>query len=213
MITTLAAGYVFYYLVVMIGISIGYHRYFSHRAFETTPAMEYLMLFCGMLCGGRSPLTWAAVHRMHHATSDTENDPHSPKYVGAWRVITSQWSIKHIPRKYIADLVKNTRLQFFHRYGRYIHFFFALNVVALLGWQAFFIVVVIPFALAYIGFGLLNYMAHRNGEPADVPLMNLLAPGEGCISIITNTQEHIHSTVMILQAGLLRKILTRTKHD
>ena len=52
--------------LALTGITRGYHRYFSHKEFKTTPIIEIVMLYCGLLCGVRSPLTWAGVHRMHH---------------------------------------------------------------------------------------------------------------------------------------------------
>ncbi len=171
-------GFIFYYLSALVGISIGYHRYFTHRSFETTVFFEYIMLFFGMLCGGRSPLTWAAVHRMHHTYSDTEKDPHSPIFQGKWKVILSKWRISYIPKKHIKDLVKNPRLVFFHKYGKYLHLGLAA-ITLLISINIFFIVIVFPFALSYIGFGLLNWATHKNGEPIDVPFMNILAPGEG----------------------------------
>lgn len=169
-------GYVFYYVAAMIGISIGYHRYFTHRSFKTAPQIEVLMLFLGLICGGRSALTWAGVHRMHHAKSDTEYDPHSPKFVGKWNVLTSSWRVNYIPKKYIVDLIKNPRVRFFHTYGKYIHITYAL--VMLLG-GLFVPFVLMPYVLAWVGFGMLNYFAHKNGEPADMPILNLIAPGEG----------------------------------
>lgn len=171
-------GYIFYYIAALLGISVGYHRYFSHRSFNASPTLEYVMLFFGMLCGGRSPLTWAAVHRMHHSTSDTPDDPHSPVYLGVWRVIFSRWHVGYIPKKYIADLIKNPRLVWFHRHGKWLHLAFAI-MMALLGWQFFVIFVIMPFVLSYISYGLLNWVTHKNGKPADVPFMNMLAPGEG----------------------------------
>jgi fatty-acid desaturase len=171
-------GYIFYYFAAMVGISIGYHRYYSHRSFETSVFFEYIMLFFGMLCGGRSPLTWVAVHRLHHSTSDTEDDPHSPMFIGIWKVITSRWDVKYIPKKHIVDLLRNPRLVFFHKYGRYIHLAFAVAML-LIGFEYFIVFVIMPFIFAYISFGLLNYVGHIDGEPADAPIMNLLAPGEG----------------------------------
>ena len=91
-------GYVFYYVAALLGISIGYHRYFTHRSFKTHQVLEYVMLMLGMICGGRSVLTWAAVHRMHHANSDTEEDPHSPIFKGGWNVLASRWRVQTIPR-------------------------------------------------------------------------------------------------------------------
>jgi stearoyl-CoA desaturase (delta-9 desaturase) len=175
---TFLYGYIFYYFAALVGISIGYHRYFTHRSFQTTPNLEKIMLFFGMICGGRSALTWAAVHRMHHAKSDTVEDPHSPLYVGVWRVITSRWRVEYIPKKYIADLLKNPRVVFFHRYGKYIHATYSI-VMLIGGINLFLIFVVMPYVLAWFGFGLLNWMAHKDGKPANVPIMNIIAPGEG----------------------------------
>lgn len=136
------------------------------------------MLFLGLICGGRSALTWAAVHRMHHAKSDTKHDPHSPVYKGAWNVLTSRWSVQYIPRKYTVDLLKNSRVAFYHRYGKYIHLIYALIMLAI-GFDIFVSFVLMPFILAWIGFGMLNYFAHKDGKPSDMPMLNFIAPGEG----------------------------------
>jgi stearoyl-CoA desaturase (delta-9 desaturase) len=171
-------GYLFYYVAALMGVSVGYHRYFSHRTFKTNRFVEIVMLMFGLICGGRSPLTWCAVHRMHHSTSDTDKDPHSPVYKGAKAVILSKWRVNYIPRKYMIDLIRNPRVMFFHNYGIYLYLTYALCTL-FLGFDAFLIFCVIPFVLAYFSFGLLNYITHRTGEPQDVPMMNLLAPGEG----------------------------------
>lgn len=175
---TLLYGYVFYYFAALIGISIGYHRYFTHRSFTTNARLENLMLFLGLICGGRSALTWAAVHRMHHAKSDTEHDPHSPIFKGAWNVLTSKWRVEYIPKKHIVDLIRNPRVVWFHKYGAYVHLTYAA-IMFIGGINIFVAFVVIPYVLAWIGFGMLNYFAHKNGEPANVPLLNFIAPGEG----------------------------------
>lgn len=178
MTLTLIYGYFFYYISALIGISMGYHRYFTHGSFKTNSLFECVMLIFGLICGGRSALTWAAVHRMHHANADTEEDPHSPIYVGIWRVITSRWYVNRIPKKYVVPLLKNPRVVFFHRYGKYIHMSYAA-IVLMFGINAFVIFVIMPYVLAWVNFGLLNWIAHKDGVPADVPFMNLLAPGEG----------------------------------
>lgn len=46
-----------------------------------------------------SPIAWTTIHRAHHKNSDTELDPHSPKYIPLWRIITVILSVKHIPLK------------------------------------------------------------------------------------------------------------------
>lgn len=178
MIMSIIYGYIFYYVAALLGISIGYHRYFTHKTFKTNSFIELIMLFFGLICGGRSALTWCAVHRMHHANSDTHEDPHSPTFVGAWRVVTSSWSVDYIPKKYIIDLIKNPRVVFFHKYGRYIHLIYAAMIL-MLGIEEFLIFVLMPYILSWIGFGLLNWATHKDGSPKDIPLLNIIAPGEG----------------------------------
>lgn len=162
----------------MIGISIGYHRYFTHNSFKTNKIVEILMLFFGLICGARSPLTWCAVHKYHHSHSDTETDPHSPVHQGTLSVIFSMWNIRYIPKKFIVPLLKNKRLVFFHKYRLYIYSAYALATL-LISINAFVIFTLMPFLLSWISFGLLNYFAHKDGSPKDVPFMNILAPGEG----------------------------------
>src|SRR4029077_4193226 len=66
------------YVLTSIGVEVGLHRAFSHRAFETTRVMKGLLAaFCSMAAEG-SVLYWAAGHRRHHSHSDTGGDPHSP---------------------------------------------------------------------------------------------------------------------------------------
>jgi fatty-acid desaturase len=171
-------GYIFYFVAATIGISIGYHRYFTHSSFKTNSFFEIVMLFFGLICGARSPLTWAAVHRYHHTHSDTEKDPHSPIYQGVAPVIFSQWNVTYIPKKFIKPLLKNKKLVFFHNYRIYIYILYLLTTL-LGGLNTFLIFGVIPFILSWFSFGLLNYLAHKHGHPVDVPFMNILAPGEG----------------------------------
>jgi hypothetical protein len=47
------------------------------------------------------------------------------------------------------------------------------------GFDLFVSFVLVPFILAWIGFGMLNYFAHKDGKPSDMPILNFIAPGEG----------------------------------
>ncbi len=62
----------------IFGITVGYHRYLSHRAFRTGRVMQFVLALCGAAATQRGPLWWAAHHRHHHKFSDTDDDPHSP---------------------------------------------------------------------------------------------------------------------------------------
>ena len=70
----LAVGYV----LTGIGITVGYHRLFTHRAFETFPAVRYIFAVLGQMGVEGDVVTWVADHRKHHQFSDREGDPHSP---------------------------------------------------------------------------------------------------------------------------------------
>ncbi len=66
------------YLPTALGITIGYHRLFTHRAFEAKPWVRYTFAVLGSMAVQGSVIDWVADHRKHHAFTDTEGDPHSP---------------------------------------------------------------------------------------------------------------------------------------
>ena len=61
-----------------MGITLCYHRLLTHRSFQLWKPLEYLCAFLGCLAWQNGPIKWVAVHRMHHARSDTPTDPHTP---------------------------------------------------------------------------------------------------------------------------------------
>ena len=54
--------YLTYYILAAIGITFGYHRCFAHRDIRVNPMIEVIMLYCGIICGGQSALSWCGVH-------------------------------------------------------------------------------------------------------------------------------------------------------
>jgi fatty-acid desaturase len=68
-----------------LGMSIGFHRYFSHRAFKVNRFWHHVMLWGGTFAGQGSVVFWVALHRIHHPNSDKSvADIHSPKFKGFW---------------------------------------------------------------------------------------------------------------------------------
>lgn len=61
-----------------LGVTIGFHRLFSHRAFRTSRPVERALMVLGCVGGQSSPIWWIATHRRHHRLSDRPGDPHSP---------------------------------------------------------------------------------------------------------------------------------------
>jgi stearoyl-CoA desaturase (delta-9 desaturase) len=72
------------YFVRVFGITAGYHRYFSHKAFKTGRVRQFLLAFLAQTSLQRGVLWWAAKHRQHHRYSDTPRDDHSPLQHGFW---------------------------------------------------------------------------------------------------------------------------------
>lgn len=81
------------YLISGLGITVGYHRFFTHKSFETPRFMQALLAIAGSMALEGSVLKWAAVHRSHHQHSDDDHDPHSPHTHGAgvWNAIRGMW--------------------------------------------------------------------------------------------------------------------------
>src|ERR1700754_4207609 len=71
-----------FYTVSTLGITIGYHRYFTHGAFKARWPLRVALAIAGSLAAQGPVTTWVADHRRHHAFSDREGDPHSPWLFG-----------------------------------------------------------------------------------------------------------------------------------
>lgn len=76
--TGVAVWAVSHYLFGMIGITLCYHRYLSHRSFEAPKWVQRWLDVMALWCFEDTPIRWVATHRMHHNHSDEPNDPHSP---------------------------------------------------------------------------------------------------------------------------------------
>jgi stearoyl-CoA desaturase (delta-9 desaturase) len=70
------------YVLRMFAITGFYHRYFAHRTFRTSRAVQFTFACIGASSVQRGPLWWAAHHRSHHINADTAADPHSPQVHG-----------------------------------------------------------------------------------------------------------------------------------
>lgn len=72
----------FMYLATGIGITVGYHRLFAHRSFETVRPVRFVLAVLGSMSVQGPLLKWVAIHRRHHQHSDQAEDPHSPNGFG-----------------------------------------------------------------------------------------------------------------------------------
>jgi len=66
------------YVPISMGITIGFHRFLTHRGFRTNPVIKAALLILGSMAIEGPPIDWASNHRKHHAMADQKGDPHSP---------------------------------------------------------------------------------------------------------------------------------------
>jgi stearoyl-CoA desaturase (delta-9 desaturase) len=66
------------YLLTGVGVTVGYHRLFTHRAFDAVAPVRYALALLGSMAVQGPVIDWVADHRKHHAFADEDGDPHSP---------------------------------------------------------------------------------------------------------------------------------------
>lgn len=106
------------YFIRMFAITGVYHRYFSHRTYQTSRFFQFLLGFLGLTCAQKGPLWWAGHHRHHHKHSDTEEDIHSTVVHGIWWAHVG-WILcsQYVETRYdlVKDLVKFPELTWLDR--------------------------------------------------------------------------------------------------
>ena len=82
------------YLFTGLGVTVGYHRLFTHRSFEVPAPIRGLLAIAGSMSLQKPVIDWVASHRRHHAYADEYGDPHSPHLVeeaGLRGVVRGMW--------------------------------------------------------------------------------------------------------------------------
>jgi stearoyl-CoA desaturase (delta-9 desaturase) len=72
----------FFFYFAGLGVTVGYHRHFTHSSFKAKRWLRILLAVAGSFGVQGSPIIWVADHRRHHAFSDRDGDPHSPWLFG-----------------------------------------------------------------------------------------------------------------------------------
>ena len=154
------------YTVRMFAITGFYHRYFSHRTFQTSRLTQFVFALLGASSAQRGPLWWAAHHRKHHRHSDTELDVHSPGQHGFWWShmgwITAPGNFPTDLNE-VRDLAKYPELRFLDRFDILVPAALATTLFLLGGAQwliwGFFVSTVVLFHCTCF----INSLAHQLG--------------------------------------------------
>ena len=121
------------YAVRMLAITGFYHRYFLHKAFRTSRAMQFLFALIGASAVQRGPLWWASQHRHHHTHAEDEQDPHSPHRHGflwshtGWFMARANFTTR---MAVVQDLAKYPELRFLDRFDALVPVLLALGLYA-----------------------------------------------------------------------------------
>jgi stearoyl-CoA desaturase (delta-9 desaturase) len=116
------------YVLTGVGITVGFHRLFTHRSFATTRTVRALLAVLGSMAVEGPVIEWVATHRKHHAFSDLPGDPHSPHvdHAPGWRGALRGLGHAHVgwmfrgkdmasPDRYAGDLLADPDLRFISR--------------------------------------------------------------------------------------------------
>jgi stearoyl-CoA desaturase (delta-9 desaturase) len=128
------SGVIFYILTGM-SITAGYHRLFSHRAYDAHPIVKLFFLCFGAAAFQNSILKWGSDHRLHHAKVDTEHDPYNINesffyaHMG-WVMLKENAEIKD---KYAKDLYADKLVMWQHKYYLIIATVFGAVIPTLIG--------------------------------------------------------------------------------
>ena len=118
----LIAALVMWWIAGSWGIGMGYHRLLTHRGFKAPKWLEYFLSFCGAFAMQSGPLSWVTTHRIHHAFTETDKDPHSPHGGTYWAHIgwifrgTSQNQSEATMQRYCPDFANDRFHQVLNKY-------------------------------------------------------------------------------------------------
>jgi len=86
-----------FYVVSGLGVTVGFHRYFTHGSFKANRGLRLALALSGSLSLEMGVIDWVATHRRHHKFSDAEGDPHSPwRFGNDWKALTKGLFFAHV---------------------------------------------------------------------------------------------------------------------
>ena len=188
-VSTLGAACLLHFLTGCFGISLGYHRLITHRAFSAHPIFLYVCAFLGNLAWLGGPITWAALHRAHHRHPDELGDPHARSRGFLWshvawifRVKPNGFSVQDAYR-WVGDLKDDRVLRWLNRQGFALNLAVALPVL-LFSPELFFWAFPLRVVLVWHTTWLINSFAHGPSETGEMRIWNrawlaVVSYGEG----------------------------------
>jgi stearoyl-CoA desaturase (delta-9 desaturase) len=182
--------FLFSYALRVFCLTAGYHRYFSHKSFQTGRVFQFFLAYFAACSLQGGPLWWASHHRRHHHLSDLPEDAHSPKQYGFW-YSHFLWFMKkkHLKSHYglIKDFSRFPELRWLERYWYLTPLPVLLLLYFFCGWNGvvwgFLVPTVFVNNITYSVNSLLHLFGSRTYNTADASRNNvwlaLMTFGEG----------------------------------
>ena len=189
------------YYLRMVGVTLGYHRYFSHRTFKTSRPMQFLIAFWAEASLQKGILWWASHHRWHHKYSDTEWDVHSPSRRGFWYsqigwILSDKYSGTELER--VKDLAKYPELVLLDKFYLFPPLFVGALIWVFAGFDAFLWAGIIATTVLWHGTFTINSLSHVFGSrpytTTDTSRNNFLLAMITCGEGWHNNHHHYQST-------------------
>jgi stearoyl-CoA desaturase (delta-9 desaturase) len=161
---------VLYWVGGSLGIGMGYHRLMTHRGYKVPKVVEYFLIFCGALALEGGPIQWATTHRIHHAHTDKEGDPHTPRDGRWWAHIgwilarTPQLQDKTQLQRYAPDLLNQRFYRWLNQFYYVPLIMLAVALLALGGWRVLLWGVFLRVTLGLHSTWLVNSATHLWGK-------------------------------------------------
>lgn len=186
-------SFIVWFFIGPVSSVITLHRLLTHRSFKTYPWLEKILVYMSVISTVGPTISWVALHRQHHATSDREGDPHSP-YINEKFSLTQSikvwlgydWKIPNIPVRYVKDLMRDETHKFiFNNYFKIIFVYCA--ILLLIDPTLFLFAYVVPASMTVHLIGFVNVLGHKHGykthETKDNStnswIANIISLGEG----------------------------------
>jgi fatty-acid desaturase len=161
--------YLAYWFVADVVHSLFLHRWAAHKTWNPPRLLQYVMSIIGTIMLLGTPLTWAAWHRTHHKTSDTEADPHSPKFKG-WLYCIFRHRYHYANFKMATDRMRDKYLVFITKYEFYIVLLSHIVLLYVLGPQWYLTLIAMPGAFTILFANLfIIVVPHLNDKISNMP--------------------------------------------
>ncbi|XP_078037401.1 delta(9)-fatty-acid desaturase fat-7-like [Augochlora pura] len=195
---------VFWLIFEIVGVGLGAHRYFTHRAYKATPLMRAILVLGQTATGQNSAFTWSKDHTMHHKYSDTDLDPHNSNrgfffaHMG-WMMMKKHPLLRQKEREMDwSEWKKDKLLMFQHKYFLPLYLVvgiaFPMSVPMYLWgetfWNCFFVAYMLPYVTLLQATWCINSFAHLGGSK---PYDTRVRAGESLVANLVTLGDGFHN--------------------